>query len=41
LRVATTGGLASPGLDVTLALIGQERVVARIQRAIQWIEAAA
>jgi len=39
LRVATTGGLASPGLDVTLALIGRERVLARIDAAIAWIAA--
>jgi len=39
LRVASTGGLASPGLDVTLALIGRERVLARIDAAIEWIAA--
>ncbi|WP_409439685.1 glutamate--tRNA ligase [Psychromonas sp. GE-S-Ul-11] len=39
LRVAITGAGQSPSLDVTLALIGQERSVARISRAIEFIEA--
>ncbi|RBW47462.1 glutamate--tRNA ligase [Psychromonas sp. B3M02] len=39
LRVAITGAGQSPSLDVTLALIGQERSVARISRAIAFIEA--
>jgi len=39
LRVAITGAGQSPSLDVTLALIGKERSVARISRAIEFIEA--
>jgi len=39
LRVAITGAGQSPSLDVTLALIGQERSVTRISRAIEFIEA--
>ncbi|MEL6870172.1 MAG: glutamate--tRNA ligase [Pseudomonadota bacterium] len=40
-RVAVTGRAASPGLDVTLALIGQSRVLARLDAAIAFIEARA
>jgi len=39
LRVAITGAGQSPSLDITLALIGKERSVARISRAIEFIEA--
>ena len=39
LRVAVTGGLASPALDVTLELIGRRRVLQRIERAIAFIKA--
>ena len=39
LRVAITGAGQSPSLDVTLALIGKERSVDRISRAIEFIEA--
>ena len=39
LRVAVTGSAASPPLDVTLELIGKTRVLARIDRAINYIEA--
>tara|TARA_R110001592_G_scaffold363232_2_gene681940 strand:- start:1744 stop:3168 length:1425 start_codon:yes stop_codon:yes gene_type:complete len=39
LRVAITGAGQSPSLDVTLALIGKERSVQRISRAIEFIEA--
>jgi len=39
LRVAITGAGQSPSLDVTLALIGKERSVERISRAIAFIEA--
>lgn len=38
LRVAVTGGGQSPSVDATMALIGQERVMARIQMAIDYIE---
>lgn len=39
LRVAVTGGPVSPPLDVTLALVGQERTLERLDRAIALIEA--
>ena len=38
LRVAAVGGPISPSIDVTLELLGRERTLARIQRAIDWIE---
>jgi len=41
LRVATTGCGLSPSIDVTLALIGKERTLARIKRAIAYIQAQA
>ncbi|HEX2138818.1 MAG TPA: glutamate--tRNA ligase, partial [Woeseiaceae bacterium] len=34
LRVAVTGGPVSPPLDVTLALVGRSRSLARLERAI-------
>ncbi|EIJ41183.1 glutamyl-tRNA synthetase [Beggiatoa alba B18LD] len=34
LRVAVTGGTVSPSIDITLALIGQERTLKRLQQAI-------
>ncbi len=37
LRVALTGGAVSPPLDVTIALIGRARVLARLQRALAYI----
>ncbi len=37
LRVAICGGAVSPPIDVTARLIGRERVVARLQRAIDHI----
>ncbi len=37
LRVAITGGAVSPPLDVSLQLIGRQRVLARIKRAITYI----
>ena len=40
-RVAVTGGPVSPPIDVTLELIGQERSVARLRRALDIIEARA
>ncbi|GIX22724.1 MAG: glutamate--tRNA ligase [Gammaproteobacteria bacterium] len=38
LRVALTGRGASPSIDVTLALVGRERALARIDRALRHIE---
>jgi glutamyl-tRNA synthetase len=40
-RVAVTGGPVSPPLDVTVWLIGQDRVVQRLNKAIEFIEARA
>ncbi len=37
LRVAVTGGAVSPPIDVTVQLIGRERTLARIDRAIEYI----
>ena len=34
LRVAVTGGTVSPPIDVTVALLGRERVMARLRRAM-------
>lgn len=39
LRVAVTGSGQSPSMDVTLVGIGRERVLARIQRAVDFIRA--
>lgn len=39
LRVAVTGNTTSPSIDVTLELIGQERVLKRLQAAINYIQA--
>ena len=38
LRVAVTGGPVSPAIDVTLALVGKERTIKRVQKAIAFIE---
>lgn len=38
LRVAVTGVGQSPSMDVTLVGIGRERVLARIQKAIDFIQ---
>jgi glutamyl-tRNA synthetase len=38
-RVAVTGGSVSPPIDVTLALVGRERTLARLDRAIDLLEA--
>ena len=38
LRVAVTGGPVSPPIDVTLALVGRERTLARLGKAIGLIE---
>jgi glutamyl-tRNA synthetase len=35
LRVAVTGGTVSPPIDATLALLGQERVLARLEAALK------
>lgn len=37
LRVAVTGGGNSPALDITLQLIGKERVLSRIELALEYI----
>jgi glutamyl-tRNA synthetase len=39
LRVAVTGGPVSPPIDITLALVGRERTLARLDDAIDLIEA--
>lgn len=39
LRVATVGRAASPGIEVTLDLVGREKTLARVDRALAWIEA--
>lgn len=41
IRVATTGGAVSPPIDVTLWLVGQERAIARLDSAIELVEARA
>lgn len=41
IRVAVTGGSVSPPIDVTVWLIGRERVLARLDRAIEIIAARA
>jgi glutamyl-tRNA synthetase len=38
LRVAVTGGGNSPALDITLALIGKARSLARIEQAISYVQ---
>ncbi len=37
LRVAVCGGAVSPPIDVTLELLGRERTIRRMERAIAWI----
>jgi len=37
-RVAVTGGPVSPPIDVTTALVGKERVLARMERALAYID---
>ncbi len=39
LRVAVTGEAASPGIGQTLALIGRERTLPRLARAVEFVEA--
>ncbi len=41
LRVAVVGRAASPGIDVTLRLVGKEATLRRIDRALDWIAARA
>jgi len=41
IRVAVTGGPVSPPIDVTLWLVGQERTIERLDRAIAMVEARA
>jgi len=41
LRVAVTGDTASPGIGVTLKLLGRPRTLTRIDRAIDHIERSA
>ena len=38
IRVAITGNTVSPSLDVTLALLGRERTLTAISKAIHWIK---
>ena len=38
LRVAVTGGSVSPPIDVTIALVGRERALARIDGALAYID---
>jgi glutamyl-tRNA synthetase len=37
LRVAISGQAATPAIDVTLTLLGRDKTLARIQRAIDYI----
>ena len=37
IRVAVCGSASSPSIDVTLALVGQARVISRIDQAINYI----
>jgi len=39
LRVATVGRAASPGIEITLDLVGRHKTLARIDRALAYIEA--
>ena len=39
LRVAITGGAVSPSIDITAELIGKERVIQRLQKALAFVEA--
>jgi len=38
LRVAVTGNTVSPPIDVTLVLLGKEKTVKRLERALNWIK---
>jgi glutamyl-tRNA synthetase len=37
LRVTVTGGGSSPSIDATLAIIGKEKALCRVERALAWI----
>ena len=37
LRVAVTGDSASPGIGQTLVLLGQEKALVRIKKAVQYV----
>ena len=39
LRVAISGGAATPPIDITLQLVGRKRTLERIQKALRWIAA--
>jgi len=39
LRVAIAGGPVSPPIDITVALLGPEKTLARIEQALAWIQA--
>ena len=41
IRVAVTGGPVSPPIDVTVALVGRDRTLARLRRAIEIVAARA
>ena len=41
IRVAITGGSVSPPIDVTVALVGRKRTLARLDKAIELIRARA
>ncbi len=41
IRVAITGGSVSPPIDVTVALVGRERTLVRLDKAIELIRARA
>ena len=36
LRLAVTGGSSSPSIEITLTLIGQKRVLSRIDKALEF-----
>ncbi|MGH8499493.1 MAG: hypothetical protein ACRERV_11920 [Methylococcales bacterium] len=38
MRVTVSGSTASPAIDVTLELLGQNRTLARLDRAIRFIQ---
>ncbi|VEI44185.1 glutamyl-tRNA ligase [Actinobacillus equuli] len=40
-RLAVTGSGQSPSMDITAKLVGRERTLARIQKAIEFIQAQA
>lgn len=38
LRVSVTGGTMSPSIDITLTLLGPEKVLSRLEKTIEWIK---